>query len=307
MENNSAYDCIIIGGGVAALSAGLYLGRYERSILILADSIGGQTAIAGTIENYPGFESVNGLELVNKIKEQVEKNKSVAIKVGESAVKIEQNDNIFTVKTARGGYSAKTALIAAGKRHRQLGLDNENELIGKGVSYCATCDGQFARGKTVAVIGGGNSAVEATQILSKIADKVYLINIADQFNAEMTRVNQIKTDEKIEILLKTQTTGLISSGSLLSAVEIKDNEEGERSLECQMIFVEIGWLPNTESFANIVDLNDEKEIKINSVDNQTSKKGVYAAGDITDILAKQAIVACGEGAKAAIAINKFLG
>jgi thioredoxin reductase len=276
-------------------------------VLILADSIGGQTAIAGVIENFPGFDAINGFELISSIRKQVEKNKTVEIKEGESVEKITKLDDGFEAKTKSASYSSATILIAAGKRHRQLGLDNENELVGHGVSYCATCDGQFARGKTVAVIGGGNSAIEAAQILGKVADKIYLINNKDSFNGETTRIKQVEADKKVEILLKTETTALISNGQALSQIRIKNTEGNEKTIECQMIFVEIGWLPNAETFADIVDLNDAKEIKINPADNQTSQKGAYAAGDITDISAKQVIIACGEGAKAAIAINKELG
>ena len=301
------YDTIIIGGGAAALTGALYLGRYERNVLVVCDSIGGQTAIAGVIENFPGYTSINGAELMLKLKTQVENLETVEIKEGASANSIDENKGSFEIKSGDNIYFGKTILIAAGKRHRKLGLENEDDLVGKGISYCATCDGPFARGKKAAVIGGGNSAVEAAQILSKVAESVYIINITDRFNAETTRIKQIESDPKIQILQNTKLTELIADGGKLSQIKIKDAKDKESVKECQMIFVEIGWEPNTEEFAKFVELNEIKEIKIDKNDNKTSKAGVYAAGDITDVSAKQVIVACGEGAKAAIAINKYLG
>lgn len=301
------YDTIIIGGGASALTGALYLGRYERNVLVVCDSVGGQTAIAGVIENFPGYASINGAELMLKLKTQVENLETVEIKEGASVSSVNENKDGFEVKSGDNIYQGKTILIAAGKRHRKLGLDNEDSLVGRGISYCATCDGPFARGKKAAVIGGGNSAVEAAQILSKVAQSVYVINISDRFNAETTRVKQIESDPKVEILQNTKLTELVADSGKLSQIKIKDAKGKESTKECQMVFVEIGWEPNTEEFGKFVELNEAKEIKIDKNDNKTSRVKVYAAGDITDISAKQVIVACGEGAKAAIAINKYLG
>ncbi|MDH4358992.1 MAG: NAD(P)/FAD-dependent oxidoreductase [Candidatus Berkelbacteria bacterium] len=302
----SEYDCIIIGGGVAALSGALYLGRYQRKALLLADTIGGQTAIAGTIENYPGFESINGADLISKIKSQVLKLKSTQIEEGVKIESLSEASGSFEIKGNDKTYRAKSVLIATGKRHRKLGLDGEGELTGKGVSYCATCDGPFAKGKKAVVVGGGNSAVEATQILSKVADRVYLVNINEKLSGEKVRIEQIESDKKIEILPQTTLVRLLTDNKTLSGVRIKNRNGNESMLECQMIFIEIGWIPNSETFAQIVNLNEEKEIIIDPKTNQTSQRGIFAAGDITDVPAKQIVVAAGEGAKAAIAINQFL-
>jgi len=299
------YDCIIIGGGIAALTGALYLGRYERKVLVVCDSFGGQIATAGEIENFPTYKSINGAEIITKLKAQVESLSSVELKEGTKVSSVTEGQNGFEVKSNDVNFSGKSILIATGKRHRQLGLEGEDELTGKGVSYCATCDSPFAKDKRVAVVGGGNSAIEAAQILSKFTQKIYLVNINEKLSGEKVRVDQIEADEKIEIMPETTVTALVADGGTLSAIKIKDKGGNESLLECQMVFIEIGWVPNSENFAQVVNLNEKKEIIIECETNQ-AQKGIFAAGDITDVPAKQAIIAAGEGAKAAIAINQYL-
>jgi len=299
------YDCIIIGGGIAALTGALYLGRYERKVLVVCDSFGGQIATAGEIENFPTYKSINGAEIITKLKAQVESLSSVELKEGTKVSSVTEGQNGFEVKSNDVNFSGKSILIATGKRHRQLGLEGEDELTGKGVSYCATCDSPFAKDKRVAVVGGGNSAIEAAQILSKFTQKIYLVNINEKLSGEKVRVDQIEADEKIEIMPETTVTALVADGGTLSAIKIKDKGGNESLLECQMVFIEIGWVPNSESFAQVVNLNEKKEIIIECETNQ-AQKGIFAAGDITDVPAKQAIIAAGEGAKAAVAINQYL-
>ncbi len=307
MQENM-YDCIVIGGGPAALTAAIYLGRYERNTLVLANSIGGQTALAGTIENYPGYDSIEGFDLINKMKEQAEKTPKVKIEIGAPVESIEATRAGFSVKNTVGEFEAKTVIIAAGKHHRELGLDNERELTGRGVSYCATCDGPLSKGKTVAVVGNGNSAVSSAILLSKLAEKVYIINRDSKFLAETARVNKIKEDKKVEILENSEVIKIIGENGVLSSVETKNFISSENKiLKIQFLFIDIGWVPNTAEFLSLIKTNEQKEIVINPKDNSTSVKGIYAAGDITDVPAKQIVIACGEGAKAAIAINKILG
>lgn len=300
------YDSIIIGGGPAALTAAIYLGRYERQTLVLTEDIGGQTAIAGTLENYPGFEQINGFELSNKMLEQIKALEKIEIKISEPAESVKKKESSFFVRTGKQEYEATSIVIAAGKRHRTLGLENERELIGKGVSYCATCDGPLSRGKSVVVVGGGNSAVEAVQILSRVADKVTLLVKDEKLRGEKVRIRNIENDDKVEIIYQSEIVGLLATNGILSGIEFKQKQPSDSSsVNAQVLFVEIGWEPNSEIFSALVNLNNDREIIIDE-DNQTSIEGIFAAGDITAIRAKQTIIACGEGAKAAIGVNNYL-
>lgn len=300
------YDCIIIGAGPAGLTAGIYLGRYQRSTLILTENVGGQTAIAGTIENYPGFEEINGAKLVGEMQKKVNNLEKITLKIAQSVESIINKDAVFEVTTKNESFHAKTILIACGKRHRELGIENEKYLIGKGLSYCATCDGTFANGKEVVVIGGGYAATEAALILEKLAKKITIIVLNKNLNGEKVTIDKITDNPNITIVNNAKTDKILTENGFVSAVSITDTTSNEkRDIPCQMAFVEIGQIPNTEKFADLVKLNDQKEIEINNK-NYTSSKGVFAAGDITSISAKQTIVACGEGAKAAVEINRYL-
>ena len=301
------YSTIIIGGGPAGLTAAIYLGRYELDTLLITDIVGGQTAIAGIIENYPGFMEINGFELISKMKEKVQSLGKVELKTGEPLKEIKKVNGIFEVVTEKSSYSAKTVLIANGKRHRELGLPNEKELIGKGLSYCATCDGSFARDKDVVIVGDGYAACESALILSKIAKSVVMIGINKELSGESTTINKVKNNEKIKTIHLTKTSELTTRDGLVSGLKLVNLEgKAESEINCQMVFVEIGQIPNTDRVSELVEINVAKEIVIDSKTNQTSVEGIYSAGDITDIPAKQTIVAAGEGAKAAIAINRYL-
>jgi len=300
------YESIIIGGGVAGLTAALYLGRFGRKSLLLTDSLGGQTTTAGVIENYPGLGKIGGVLLIQKTKEQVGSQGSVQLKEGERVQKIEKAEGGFTVVDT-SQYQAKTVIIASGRRHRELGLPEEKGLIGKGLSYCATCDGPFSRGKTVVVAGGGNAANRAVQTLEKIAAKIFIVNLAPTMLGEKVVIEKIQGNSKITVINSAKIVKIIADGGAISGVEVEEGQnKSKRKIDCQMIFVEIGQVANSEPFKDFVKLNEQGEVIIDR-DCQTSVPGVFAAGDVTDIPAKQVIVAAGEGAKAAIAVDKFLG
>lgn len=299
------YDTIIVGAGPSGLTAAIYLGRYQRKTLMLGGDLGGQTAIAGMLENFPGFLEINGFELVSKMLEQTKKLDTVETKIGEDVKEINKDGDEIVVKSEKGEYRAKTVLIASGKRHRELGLENEKSLIGKGVSYCATCDGPFARDKDVVIIGGGYAATEAALVVEKVAKSVTIVNIANELSGEILTINKINEKEKITIINNATTREIIEKDGVVNAIEYEKNTAEKKKIEAQMVFVEIGQIPNTEIFKELLDLNESGEIKVN-LENATNVEGVFASGDITDIKAKQTIVACGEGAKAAIAINNYL-
>lgn len=298
-------DCIIIGAGPAGLAAALYLARYEKEVLILTTDLGGQAFNAGVIENYPAVDEINGSELISKMVEQVKKYKSVEIKYPVKVKKVAKADNFKVEDEAGEIYESKTVLIASGKHHRHLGIEGEEALVGKGLSYCATCDGPFAKGKRAVVIGGGNSAASSALILAKIAEQVTILNLGENLMAEQIRIDAIISSENITIINNAKTTGLEHPTGLVSGVAYVDKEGSEQKIDAQMVFVEIGYEPNSDIFTDVVDLNSQKEIIVGK-DNSTKTDGLYACGDITDIVHKQVIIASGDGAKAAMSVNLYL-
>lgn len=297
------YDCVIIGGGPAGLTAGVYLARYQRKTILLTDSIGGQTAISGAIENFPTYESINGFELIDKLTRQA-KALGLEIKTDFKIEKISKKNN-FVIQSKNGSVETRSVLVTSGKRHRTLGLDNEAKLIGKGISYCATCDGGFAKDKNVIVIGGGYAATESALILEKIAKSVTIICIDERLSGESITVKKVLSKKNIKIVYNSKIIKLGEDNGFLNHVLIQNLlSKKTETITSQMAFVEIGQIPNSEPFENLK-INKDNEIVIDE-NNMTSEHGVFAAGDVTDIKAKQTIVACGEGAKAAISINQFL-
>lgn len=295
------YDVIIIGAGPAGLSAAIYLVRKKMKTLVLTEDFGGQTAKSSEVENYLGFTKLSGADLTEKFVEHAE-NIGVETKteIVKSVIKITEG---FEIKTADETYQTKSIIIASGKTPRKLGIPGEDEFMGKGVSYCATCDGPLFHDKTVAVIGGGNSALDSALELEKYAQKVYMINLNADFQGDEIRKDRVKALEKIEVISEAETTAIIGD-KFMTGLKYK-TKEGEKALDAQGLFVEIGWAPATESVKDLVELNEIKEVKIDR-DNKTSCAGIFAAGDVTDEPNKQIIIAAGEGAKAALNLWKWL-
>lgn len=304
MEN---FDAIVIGGGAAGLTASLYLGRYQRKTALITKDFFGLASIAGIIENFPGIPEIQGYELLAKMKEQATSNENVSVRDGEEVVSISKEGSHFKLKTNKSEYSANSVIIAAGTSHRTLGVENEEKLVGRGVSYCATCDGTLARDKEAIIAGGGYAGTEAALIVAKLAAKLTIINIGSELSGETVTIDKVKATDKIAVINDSQITSLLEEGGKLAGVELKNNKSGELSkLNADMVFVEIGQKPATEDFKGFVELNDRGEIVINHNSAQTSVEGVYACGDVSDNFHKQIIVACGYGAKAAMSANKYL-
>lgn len=298
-------DTIIIGAGPAGLTAALYLARYEKDVLVLSEDLGGQAATSGEIGNYPGFDSISGQELLMKMADQLKKYDNIEIKYPYKVTKVSKSGDRFEVVAGDQFFKSKTVIITAGKRHRDLGIENEEGLIGKGLSYCATCDGPFAKGKKTVVIGGGNSAADAAMILAKIAEKVTILNLSDKMAAEKVRLEKISKTENVELINNAKTKNVSTTNGFVSSVEYELIDGKSMSVEAQMVFVEIGYIPNTEVFKDLVKINKVGEIVVGR-NNLTKTTGLYAAGDITDVQHKQVVIACGEGAKAAMSINLAL-
>jgi alkyl hydroperoxide reductase subunit F len=295
------YDLIIIGAGPAGITAAVYAARKKIDTLVVTKDIGGQAALSGDIQNYTGYQFISGPELAEKFEEHMRKF-NFDIRENEEVTKLVTKQNNFLVVTDKNSYRAKTVIIASGKKSRELGVSGEKEFKNKGLVYCATCDAPLFSEDDVAVIGGGNSALDATLQLMNIANYVYIINIADYLTGDEIMQEKIKKSKKVSILNNSQVIEILGD-NFVNAIKIEKDKK-EETLAVQGIFVEIGLIPNS-NFA--VDLNKTKsgEIKVNNK-NETNIPGIFAAGDVTDVFEKQIIIAAGEGAKATLSVFRYL-
>lgn len=302
------YDTIIIGGGPAGMTAGIYAARKKLKTLILTKDIGGQTAWSSDVENYPGFTMITGAELVERFEQHVEKFKDFVelrlVTKGVSA--ITKSDKLFTVSIeGHKSEKSKTVIIAGGKVPRFLGLEGEKKYLNKGVSYCSWCDGPIFSGKDIAIIGGGNSALDATINLSKIVKSIVIINITKELTGDPVLVDKVTTAHNVRILNDSEALS-INGDKFVSSVTLRNHVDKKPiTIDVEGVFIEAGSLPATSYLENFVKLNRLGEIRIDK-NNMTSVKGIFAAGDITQIEEKQIIVASAEGAKAAICASKYL-
>jgi thioredoxin-disulfide reductase len=298
------YDLIIIGGGPAGLTAGIYASRRNLKTLILTKDIGGQAGSASWVENYPGFDKVNGYELMQKFQKQAEKF-ACEFKY-EEINKIAKTNNHFQVKTAHGNeHKSLSIILAFGKTPSNLQVPGEKEFTGKGVAYCATCDGPLFKNKIVAVIGGGNSALESAEYMSKIAQKVFLVHRREEFRGEAILIERIKKDPNIELKLN-KTVAEIKGDKFVQSVILEDvNTKTKEELKLDGIFVEIGYSVDASAIKDLVKINEKNEIIIDEA-CQTSLEGVFAAGDVTNIKFKQIVISSAEGAKAALTAYKYI-
>ncbi len=290
-------DSIVIGGGPAGMSAAIYLIRKKMNILLISPDFGGQAAKSSEVENYLGFETISGPELMQKFSSHIEK-LGVQTKQGEEVKSIAKTETGFMVKTAEGEYETKTVLIASGKMPRRLNVPGEEDFFGKGISYCAICDGPLFHDKVVAIIGGGNSALDAALEIEKYAAKVVLVNLEKDFIGDEIRKDRVKESKKIETIFEATTTEFFGE-QFLKGLKYKDKDGQIKEVACDGAFVEVGWTPATGFAKDLVELNPLAEIKID-LENKTNVSGIFAAGDVTDIKEKQIIIAAGEGAKAAL-------
>lgn len=295
------FDVIIIGAGPAGITSAVYAARKRMKTLVISKDIGGQAALSGDIENYTGYQFISGPELAAKFEEHLKKY-DIILKENETVAELEKQENSVSVKTDKGQYDGKTIIIASGKRSRELGVPGEKEFKNKGLTYCATCDGPLFSGKDVAVIGGGNSALDAALQLINIAKKVYVINITPELTGDLVMQEKVKENNKVTIFGNSGVTAVLGD-KFVNAIKI-DKEKEEQVLSVQGIFVEIGLIPNSE-FAKDIEKNKTGEIKVNSY-NETNIAGVFAAGDVTDVPEKQIIIAAGEGSKAALSAFRYL-
>ncbi len=296
------YDIIIIGGGPAGLTAAVYARRADKSVLVIDKAtFGGQITYSPRVENIPGFVSLSGNEFAEKLVDQamtagadIEICEVTAIKDGE----------IKTVITDDGEFETKTVIIATGAKHRLLGLEREEEFIGNGISFCAVCDGAFYKDKTVAVIGGGNSALQEALLLSEQCREVKIIQNLDFLTGEKKLIDQVNEKENISVTLGTVVHSLIGEGEL-SAISLKDNSGNIYELKIDGMFVAIGLVPQNGFVSDIVSL-DERGYVLSDENSLTDKKGIFVAGDCRTKKIRQVATACADGAVAALAACEYI-
>lgn len=300
------HDLIIIGGGPAGITAGIYVARKKLDVLLISKDFVGQTGkIAYGVENYTGFKGIRGLELMKKFKEHLEK---FEINIGEfeEVEEIRKIGDFFEVRTDEGKYSAKAVIIASGRTPKTLGVSGEKEFLGKGISYCVTCDETMVEGKIAAVIGGGNAGLEAGLELAGFCSKVYILEFAPKVTGDEILQQAIENDKKISVIAGADVKE-IKGNDFAEEIIYKDRRSKKiNRLAVDGVFIEIGAAPSVDFAGNLTELNDSGEIKINPRTCATKTGGLFAAGDATDIRDKQIITACGEGAKAALSVYEFL-
>lgn len=298
------YDIIVIGAGPAGLTAALYARRAEKSVLIIEKStFGGQITHSPRVENYPGFAVMSGTEFADKLVEQV---------LGQGAeIELDCVTGIcgtkgdYTVKTEGGEYKSRAVIIATGSHHRQLGLDRENDFVGEGISYCAVCDGAFYKGKTVAVVGGGNTALQEAVMLSDLCRKVYIVQNLDFLTGEGMLIKDVEAKQNVSVIL-SHTVKEIIADDTFKGIVIQNGEE-TKELLVDGVFVAIGQKPENEPFKDVVTLNDYGYIV--SGENclpETDYEGIFVAGDCRTKAIRQVTTATADGAVSALAACKFI-
>jgi len=298
------YDLIIVGSGPAGMTAGIYAVRREMKTLIIGKEVGGQMVWASEIENYPGFEKISSFELINKFKQQT---LNFGVEMRDDEVKqIEKTENgNFLLHTNRETFEAKTVIIAMGLSPRRLAVNGEIEFNGRGVSYCANCDGPFFKNKKVAVIGGGNSALDAAEVLSKIASQVYLIHHSASFKAFDTLVAEVGTRQNIEVILNNDVKAIAGDKKVEKIIIVDKATNKEREIELDGVFIEVGRIASTDLVADFVDRNEKHQIIVNSK-TETKTPGIYAAGDVTNCEFKQITIAMGQATIAALSAYQYI-
>ncbi len=298
------YDTIIIGTGPAGMTAAIYAVRREMKTLVVGKEVGGQMMWASEIENYPGFKNIQASELVFKMQEQVQA-LGVEMKTAE-VKKIEQKqDKTFVLYTEKEKFEAKTVIVTMGLSPRRLEIPGETEFNGKGVTYCANCDGPFYKDKVVAVVGGGNSALDAAEVMSKIAKKVYLVHRRDEFKAFDALVSEVKSKDNVEFILSSKIEEIMG-GDRVEKIKVLDNNTKKSSeIKVDGVFIEIGRIASTDLVADFVERTPQNQIVVDEK-QQTKTDGIYAAGDVVQSEFKQITIACGQATVAALSAYQYL-
>ena len=298
------YDVIIIGGGPAGMAAAIYTTRKKLKTLVVTVDVGGQALLTNHMENYPGYTELSGPRLMQIFEEQA-KNFGAEFIFGKAAMIGKSGDEFDVFLSNNEKYSTKTVIVASGKVPKQLNVAGEEKFIGRGVSTCSTCDAPLFKNKTVAVIGGGNSALDAALLLAKIAKKVYLMHRREQFRGDEVLVDKVKKTKNIEVVLNSVAKEVRGEKFVKSLVIENVKNKESRELNIDGIFVEIGYEVKTDFVREFAKLNESGEIIVNE-SCETSYPGIFAAGDITNVPYKQTVIAAGQGAIAGLSAYAYL-
>ncbi len=297
------YDTIIIGGGISALGAAVYCGRFQLKTLVLGEKVGGTIILTDDIANYPGFKKISGMDLFEKIKDHA-KDYNIEI-VEKKAEKVEKYKTYFKVSTNEKTYETKTIIFATGTEWRKLNVPGEKEFTNKGVHYCGLCDGPLYKNKIIAVVGGSDSAAKEALLLSKYGKKVYIIYRKQKIRAEPINLKRVETNKKIEIINNTNIKE-IKGDKFVNKIILDKPYKGSKELNLDALFIEIGHIPISDLAKSInVKTNEKNEIIIDK-DSKTNINGVYAAGDVTNSRFKQAITGVAEGVIAAYNVYQYI-
>lgn len=301
-DTDSVLDVIIVGAGPAGLTAGVYCARKLLKTLIISENIGGQALESWAVENYMGYRMITGEDLMKKFEEQV---RTLDVRVELAGVtNITPDEGLFAVKTTSGAtVKAKSVILSEGKKHRGLGVPSEEKYLGRGLSICSTCDGPLYAGKKVAVVGGGNSALQTAVEMSGIATSVSLI-VRSTIKADPVYVKKLEDLKNLTVHLHSQITAL-AGDPFLQRITLNTEGSPDQIIDVDGVFIEVGWTPNTDILDGLVDLNDHKEVSVDA-NCHTSRPGVFAAGDVTSVKSKQIIIAAGDGAKAALEAYEYV-
>lgn len=297
------YELIIIGGGPGGVAAGIYAARKKIKVALITETFGGQSLVSADIKNWVGTKSISGFDLAQNLESHLRDQAGIDIVDGERVSKIEKTENGFRIQTESGkNFETKYILTTAGSRRKRLGVPGEDKHEGRGIAYCSICDAPLFEGMVTAVIGGGNAGLEAVVDLQPYAKKIYLIVRGDEAKGDAVTLDKIKKDPKFELITNAQTIEVLGEEKV-SGIKYKDLKSGEEKiLPVEGIFVEVGIVPNSEMFGDLVERDKAGDIIVDHRTQKTSCLGVWAAGDVTDVLYKQNNISAGDAIKAVLNI-----
>ncbi|MCR4328874.1 MAG: FAD-dependent oxidoreductase [Patescibacteria group bacterium] len=301
------YDLLIIGGGPGGVAAGIYAARKKIKSVLITDSFGGQSLVSADIQNWIGTKSISGFDLAKMFEDHLRAQEDIDVIDGDFITEIKDSGDVFTVSTKKGNtFEGRRLLITSGSRRRKLGIPGEKEFDGKGVVYCSTCDAPVFKGKTVAVIGGGNSGLEATLDLLPYAQKIYLLGRRDHLKGDPVTLERVQKSEKVTILTMVESQEILGDLFVkgLRYMDKRTNETKEIALEG--VFVEVGAVPNSEFVKGLVEVNAFGEVVVDHKTQRTSHPRIWAAGDVSDVLYKQNNISAGDAVKAVLNIYEEL-
>lgn len=306
------YELVIIGGGPAAVAAGVYAARKQIKTLVITETFGGQSIVSNDIQNWIGTKNISGLELAQNLEAHLRAQIGEEIVEGDLVVKIEKVGEMpkghFAITTREGKrVEAKTILVTSGSRRRRLGIPGEDMYDGKGVVFCSTCDAPIFKGKTVAIVGGGNAGLEAAVDSIPYASKIYMVIRSEVLKGDAVTQEKVKNHPKVTMLYNAVSTEVVGNGKTVTGLKYKDAKSGEdKEIAVDGVFVEIGSLPNSEFVKGLVELNPIGEIVTDPKTQQSSQSGIWAAGDVSDVLYKQNNISAGDAVKAILNIYEYL-